>query len=140
MKLLSFRVRQFRSIRDSGEVNLAFSKTDRGQDRSVTALVGRNESGKSNILLALATLNPEGGRKALTMRKDFPRDRHPREWDPAFQFLQTTWELDEAERHEIGAHSLAFGAVGKAYVNRTYDAQPRRPSSRSCARPSSDAS
>lgn len=123
LRLLSFHVQQFRSIRDSGTVNLAFAKGERGQDRSVTALVGRNESGKSNLLLALATLNPQGGRKKLTMIKDFPRDRHSGEWDPAFVFLRTTWELDEADKQEISAVSPAFGTVTKAFISRTYDAQ-----------------
>ncbi|CAK3329735.1 hypothetical protein VCRA2128O94_300011 [Vibrio crassostreae] len=51
MKLTKFRVRNFRSINDSGEIT-----TD-----NLTAILGRNESGKSNILLALQHLNPPGG-------------------------------------------------------------------------------
>lgn len=121
MKLLSFRVLQYRSIRDSGVVSLAFSKSERGQDRSVTALVGRNESGKSNLLLALATLNPPGGRKALTMIKDFPRDRHERERDSAFEFLHTTWSLDDAERHDLAALSPAFAQVSQATISRSFE-------------------
>ncbi len=42
---------------------------------SVTALVGRNESGKTNLLRALQSLNPLGGMKPLHSAKDFPRDR-----------------------------------------------------------------
>lgn len=122
MKLVSFHVRQFRSIRDSGIVNLAFSKSEQGHVRSVTALVGRNESGKSNLLLALATLNPQGGRKKLTMIKDFPRDRHASEWDPSFQFLRTTWELSEADRREIAAISPAFARATTTAIGRAYDA------------------
>ncbi|MFS1985991.1 AAA family ATPase [Vibrio breoganii] len=45
------RVRNFRSINDSGEIT-----TD-----NLTAILGRNESGKSNILLALQHLSPSGG-------------------------------------------------------------------------------
>lgn len=122
MKLLSFHVRQFRSIRDSGVVSLAFSKTEQGQDRSVTALVGRNESGKSNLLLALATLNPPGGRKKLTMIKDFPRDRHENEWDPTFEYLRSSWALDDAERADLAAISPAFAKATVASINRNYDA------------------
>lgn len=40
MELKSFRVRNFRSINDSGEIDVS----------RITALLGRNESGKSNIL------------------------------------------------------------------------------------------
>lgn len=120
MKLKTFRVQQFRSIKDSGEINLAFSKTKDGEDRSLTALVGRNESGKSNLLLALQTLNPTGGVKPLTLIKDFPRDRHQREWDSKFQFLKTTWELEPDEIGEITRMSTAFDGVTTTDISRDY--------------------
>ncbi|PJN92917.1 hypothetical protein CNY89_18780, partial [Amaricoccus sp. HAR-UPW-R2A-40] len=47
MKLKSFRVENFRSINDSGDIDVA----------DITALLGRNESGKSNLLLGLRSLN-----------------------------------------------------------------------------------
>lgn len=48
MKLKQFRVSVFRSVIDSGWINCD----------DVTTLVGINESGKSNILLALWKLHP----------------------------------------------------------------------------------
>lgn len=48
MELKSFRVRDFRSVHDSGDIAV---------DR-VTALIGVNESGKTNLLLPLWKLNP----------------------------------------------------------------------------------
>lgn len=51
MKLQKFKVTNFRSVFDSGWVNCD----------EVTTLVGINESGKSNILLALWKLNPASG-------------------------------------------------------------------------------
>lgn len=48
MKLKRFRVTNFRSVIDSGWINCY----------DITTLVGINESGKSNILLALWKLNP----------------------------------------------------------------------------------
>lgn len=51
MILKRFRVTNFRSVIDSGWINCD----------SVTTLVGINESGKSNILLALWKLNPARG-------------------------------------------------------------------------------
>ena len=48
MRLLKYRVTDFRSVEDSGWID-----TD-----SVTALVGVNESGKTNLLLPLWKLNP----------------------------------------------------------------------------------
>jgi AAA15 family ATPase/GTPase len=61
MELIQFRITNFRSINDSGDVTVS----------KLTSLVGRNESGKSNLLLGLATLNPSGGRKPLNKIKDF---------------------------------------------------------------------
>ena len=43
MKLTSFRVTEFRSVKDSGWIDA----------EDVTALIGTNESGKTNILLPL---------------------------------------------------------------------------------------
>ena len=51
MKLNKFRVTNFRSIQDSGWVEC----------NDVTTLVGINESGKSNLLLALWKLRPARG-------------------------------------------------------------------------------
>lgn len=63
MRLKSFRVRNYRSINDSGDVTVS----------RITALLGRNESGKSNLLRALHSLNPIAGFEALKPIKDFPR-------------------------------------------------------------------
>jgi predicted ATP-dependent endonuclease of OLD family len=62
MKLKSFRVRDFRSVNDSGLIEV----------RERMALVGRNESGKTNLRLTLASLNPPGGMDEMTFVKDFP--------------------------------------------------------------------
>ena len=48
MKLVRFKVTNFRSIKDSNWIDCD----------DVTTLVGINESGKSNLLLALWKLNP----------------------------------------------------------------------------------
>lgn len=61
MKLLQYRVLDFKSIKDSGWIECD----------EVTTLVGVNESGKSNLLLALWKLNPaEGG--AIRFSDDMP--------------------------------------------------------------------
>lgn len=48
MKLTKYRVTKFRSVQDSNWIDCD----------NVTTLVGVNESGKSNLLLALWKLNP----------------------------------------------------------------------------------
>ncbi|XHC26511.1 MAG: AAA family ATPase [Phycisphaerales bacterium] len=63
MKLLSFHVRKFRNIVDSGEVTV---------DADVTCLVGKNEAGKSGLLEALYMLNPAYGEE-FNVRDQYPR-------------------------------------------------------------------
>lgn len=62
MKLIKYRVTTFRSVDDSGWIEVD----------NVTALIGTNESGKSNLLLPLWKLNPAKG-GAIHPTSDFPR-------------------------------------------------------------------
>lgn len=64
MRLKSFRVQNYRSIIDSGEVEVEDAKT---------ILVGPNEAGKSAILKALQQINPPNGTKKLDALRDYPR-------------------------------------------------------------------
>ena len=48
MLLVKFRVTEFRSVQDSGWIDA----------EQITALIGTNESGKTNIMLPLWKLNP----------------------------------------------------------------------------------
>lgn len=108
MKLIRFRVQNFRSIDNSGVIEL-------GQ---VTALVGRNESGKSNLLLALASLNPPGGAVELNKVKDFPRSKKLEECTPSTVVVWTRWQLDEDEAKVIAdilGAQLEIVAVGRGY-------------------------
>lgn len=91
MKLESFRVRNYRSINDSGDV--AASR--------ITALLGRNESGKSNLLRALHSLNPIEGFAALKAIKDFPRHRRLEDCNDSTPFLSTTWVLDDEDKEAL---------------------------------------
>jgi energy-coupling factor transporter ATP-binding protein EcfA2 len=65
MKLIGFRVTNFRSVEDSGWI-----ETD-----DVTALIGTNESGKTNLLVPLWKLRPAKGGE-LNPIADYPRKRY----------------------------------------------------------------
>lgn len=65
MKLVSFRVTNFRNIIDSGTIRV----TD------LTALVGQNESGKSNLCEALWKLSPSEAQAKYNINEDWPADR-----------------------------------------------------------------
>jgi predicted ATP-dependent endonuclease of OLD family len=89
-------VNNFRSVEDSEPFDID----------STTCLVGKNESGKSAILLALAALNPHPATPArLDKERDYPRrflaryeELHPSE--PA-RVLTTTWQLEESEQRAL---------------------------------------
>jgi predicted ATP-dependent endonuclease of OLD family len=63
MKLNSFHVKKFRNIVDSGPISV---------DGAVTALVGKNEAGKSAILEALYLFNPAYDEK-FDVEEQYPR-------------------------------------------------------------------
>lgn len=110
MQLKSFRVTNFRSIQDSGEIRID----------KITPLVGRNESGKSNLLLALASLNPAEGIKDLKPIKDFPRDRHLHECNDATPVVSTEWQLETSDIKALDeilgeGHGLKTVTVGRYY-------------------------
>jgi energy-coupling factor transporter ATP-binding protein EcfA2 len=64
MQLTAFRVFKYRNIGDSGLVNLS--------DR-LTCIVGKNQSGKTNLLKALQKLNPHDKAVKYDVRADWPR-------------------------------------------------------------------
>lgn len=84
MTLLRFRVTNFRSVDDSGWVEIG----------NVASLIGTNESGKTNLLLPLWKLNPakDGEIKPLV---DFPRKRFIdfREMNQKPIFIQAEFSL-----------------------------------------------
>src|ERR1051325_7260576 len=92
MNLLKFRVTGFRSVDDSGWI-----ETD-----DVTALIGTNESGKTNLLVPLWKLKPakDGDIDPIA---DFPRKRFNEIRSMANRpiFIRAVFELDEELAEEI---------------------------------------
>ena len=91
MQLITFQIKNYRSIQDSGEISAS----------RITALLGRNESGKSNLLRALTHVNPVGGLLPLNDVKDFPRNRRLEECNDHTPVAVTTWKLNEDEQAHI---------------------------------------
>ena len=65
MKLLLFRVQNFRSVWDSGWIAC----------QNITAIAGVNEAGKSNLLRALWKLKPAFKQDNKILHSDIPRDK-----------------------------------------------------------------
>src|SRR5258708_39501730 len=110
MELQSFKIHTFRSITDSGEVELSH----------VTPLLGRNESGKSNLLLALRTLNPAEGFTALNPTKDFPRPRRLTECNDQTEVVSSLWRLTPEEQQELAEIVPRAGSVTHVRIGPRY--------------------
>ena len=116
MRLSKFRVRKFRNVIDTGEIDV---------DEAVTCLVGMNESGKTAVLSALHRLNPIDG-ESFDEQRDYPRwllskDRREGVIDDASP-ISATFELesDDLELLEDKAGAGVFTA-GKITVSRKYN-------------------
>ena len=110
MQLKTIHVTNFRSVEDSEEFKV-------GQ---VTCLVGKNEAGKSAILLALAALNPHPATPATFDReRDYPRrsltQYSQRHSDAEALAIDTVWQISEAEMAKIAA-SVGRGVVASPLV------------------------
>jgi energy-coupling factor transporter ATP-binding protein EcfA2 len=92
LKAIRFRVQNYRNINDSGWIPLD----------SVTAFVGRNESGKSALLKALHKFNPAVV-EPYDPQKEFPRDRYSRDFkDPAdWPVCSIAFEFTDDLRSEL---------------------------------------
>lgn len=110
MRLESFRVRNYRSINDSGEIVVS----------RITALLGRNESGKSNLLRALHSLNPISGFETLRPIKDFPRHRRLEECTDDTSVLSTTWILDDDDKAALLEVLPRATEVSQVVIGRSY--------------------
>jgi len=113
VQLIAFKISNYRSINDSGEIAVG----------KITSLVGRNESGKSNLLLALQTLNPAGGAKELSPIKNFPRHRRLAECKDDTPVVSTTWDLDQGEQAELAAMFPRAAGLTQVKIGRRYKAE-----------------
>lgn len=115
MKLESFRVRNFRSVFDSGVITT----------EKLTAILGRNESGKTNLLLALKSLNPAEGFEKLNNIKDFPRNRKLSECTPDTPVIDTSWILTAQELVELSAIYPRAQNITSVTISRRYNGESR---------------
>src|SRR6516162_11944700 len=113
MQLTAFRIFKYRNIEDSGLITLA--------DR-LTCIVGKNQSGKTNLLKALQKLNPVDKTVKYDVRSDWPRGGR-RTKDNTQVVCEAHFDLD-AEQDELA--DLTDSAVPipkKVVVSRNYAGQ-----------------
>lgn len=115
MRLTGFRVTNFRSVIDSGWVEAS----------TVNALIGVNESGKSNLLLPLWKLNParEG---EIQPTSDYPKTRYAAiKSDPgSVAFIEAEFLLDATTLDElIGLTARPGPELERCRVSRTFSGE-----------------
>ncbi len=96
LRALRVRVQNFRNIDDSGWVPL----------ERVTALVGRNESGKTTLLKALHKFNPATP-EPYNPQREFPRHRYTRDFENAADWPVCSVVFDLADFFGTAIPALA---------------------------------
>lgn len=114
MKLTRFNVRNFRSVVDSGWVEVD----------QVTALIGVNESGKTNLLLPLWKFNParEGELKPTS---DYPKATFNEiQASPAsFPFITAEFDASDLAEELAALTGLSRSMLDVVSVSRFYDGE-----------------
>lgn len=115
-KLRKFRVTNFRSVDDSGWVEV----------ENVTSLIGTNESGKTNILLPLWKLNPakEG---EIHPTSDYPRKHYNtfRHQTPKPAFIDAIFDVGPVLAQQLADKTgMTPEQVREVSVVRRFDGEP----------------
>lgn len=128
MRFVSFQVQRFRNVLDSGWVTV---------DRTMTALVGKNEAGKSTLLEALFLLKP-GYASKFDRTLHYPRWLLVEEEDEDRPPISARFELEE---EDVEAYRDSFGvepSKRQTTVHRYYDDHAAISTVSSSASPSTD--
>lgn len=112
MKLKQYKVTHFRSVQDSGWLEVD----------NVTALIGINESGKTNLLLPLWKLNPARDGE-IQPTSDYPKTMFGeiRDAPNQYPFITAIFEAGEDEAAIAKVTGLVPEDVRRIQVTRYYD-------------------
>lgn len=112
MKLTRFKVTDFRSVHDSGWIEVD----------NVTALIGVNESGKTNLLLPLWKLNPARDGE-IQQTSDFPKKMFGeiRAKPADYPFVTAEFTTDGATDWIAQMAGIASDVVRVVQVTRFFD-------------------
>lgn len=113
MRLKKYKVTKFRSVQDSDWI-----ETD-----AVTAFIGINESGKSNLLLPLWKLNPAGSFGEIDHTADYPKTDYQaiRQNSQSFKFITAHFEIGELAEQLEKMTSIKAKYLDEVEVCRFYD-------------------
>lgn len=87
MKLIKFRVKNYKTIDDTGWISVD----------QIGCLVGVNESGKTNVITALLKLNPVDSSIKINALLDYPRSKYSSDKDKLddIEFIEALFEFSE---------------------------------------------
>ena len=112
MKLIKFRVKNYKTIDDTGWIS----------SDQIGCLVGVNESGKTNVITALLKLNPVDSSIKINALLDYPRSKYSSDKDKLddIEFIEALFEFSEplSLSNEDGE---AVGTYKYLKVRKTYD-------------------
>jgi energy-coupling factor transporter ATP-binding protein EcfA2 len=114
MKLLRFRVKNFRSVVDSGWLDAG----------SVTALVGVNESGKTNLLLPLWKLNPARDGE-IVPTSDYPKAQYAaiRANPEKYEFVEAVFSCSDLASEISTKTGQPENIVDEVMIGKRFDGQ-----------------
>lgn len=115
MKLIRFKVENFRSVENSDWI----------QAEDVTCLVGTNESGKTNILIALWKLNP-ANKEPIIPLIDYPRKKYHTypQTEGGEIFISAEFEVDPTVANSLsGTSGWHSDLVKHVIVSRKYNGE-----------------
>ena len=110
MKLIKFRIRKYRNIQDSGEVELA---------GNLNCIVGKNQSGKTALLRALHKFNAHDKRETYKLGRDWPRGER-RQTNPRQIVCEVTFQLSDEERTALSKLTSQDVGIAEVVVTRNY--------------------
>lgn len=110
MDIISFRVRKYRNIQDSGEVELL--------DR-LTCIVGKNQSGKTALLRALHKFNPRDA-DPYVLNREWPRG-HRLERDLNAIVCEVKFTLAADEQRALAELTSKEMKAGEVLITKDYD-------------------
>lgn len=115
MKLARFRIQNFRSIDDSGEVTA---------DPNITVFLGKNEAGKSTVLRAVTSLNNDYNYKPkdLPLGADITLKLHNGEIsENQIPILTAYFDISEDDRPQLSAINSDLANISELKVIKYYD-------------------
>lgn len=113
MKLEAFRVQNYRSILDSGWVELD----------DIAVVVGKNESGKTSLLRALLKFKPFKP-DPYSLDREWPRGRR-KERSPTCEVVTTRFALSPEQQAKLAAIDPGYVGVEGLEIGKTYEGKFR---------------